>query len=325
MIFRTGGISAKCQFYLLLIITTTILISCSGRNPDVIIIAMPEGPATVSFIKMIDDQPLINGKSVNFVIRQEPALLQSMMVQNQADFVVLPTNMAANLYNKKVDFRVIAIPVWGTLYLLTNTESDELTDLSNDEIHVFGRGTTADILLQEFLSSNNMKNARINYSFSSNQELALALINGKIRHAVVSEPLASQLLPGNSNLRILTAITVGDKNNPDQNDIFAQTSLVVNKKFADKNPETIRQLAITYNESCMFTTQFPDSAAALLYKHGFFTENKLDAAAVLRCNIKYRKASEVANHISQYLEIFRDFDPEVLGGKIPDNEFVYHY
>ena len=325
MFFQTDSISAKCPFYLLLIISVVVLNACSKRNPDVIVIAMPEGPATVSFIKMIEDRPLINGKPVNFIIKQEPSMLQAMMVQNQADFVVLPTNMAANLYNKKVDFRVMAIPVWGTLYLLTNTESDELSNLSNDEIHVFGRGTTADILLQDFLRSHNMKNARINYSFNSNHELALALINGKIRHAVVSEPLASQLLPANGNLRILTAITVKDKNNPDQNNIFVQTSLVVNKKFADKNPETIRQLAVAYNESCMFTTQFPDSAAALLYKHGFFAENKFDAAAILRCNILYRKASEVANQIGQYLEIFYDFDPEVLGGKIPDYEFVLHY
>lgn len=325
MISKIKGISAKSQFYLLLIITTGIISSCTTRDPDVIVIAMPEGPAAVSFIKMIEDQPLINGKTVNFIIKQEPSLLQSMMIQNQADFVVLPTNMAANLYNKKVDYRVIAIPVWGTLYLLTNTESAELNDLINDEIHVFGRGTTADILLQEFLKSHNLRSAGINYSFTSNQELALALVNGKIRHAVVSEPLASQLLPANNNLRILSAITVEDKNNPDQNDIFVQTSLVVNMKFADKNPETIRQMAIAYNESCVFATQYPDSAASLLFRHGFFAENKLDAAAILRCNIQYRKASEVANHINQYLRIFYDFDPDVLGGKIPDNEFVYHY
>jgi NitT/TauT family transport system substrate-binding protein len=179
--------------------------------------------------------------------------------------------------------------------------------------------------LQEFLKSHELNSTRINYSFTSNQELALALVNGKIRHAVLSEPLASQLLPGSSNLRILTAITVEDKNNKDQNDIFVQTSLVVNKKFADKNPETIRQLAIAYNESCMFTTQFPDSAASLLYKYGFFAENKLDASAVLRCNIQYRKASEVVNQINQYLQIFHNFDPEVLGGKLPDTGFVYHY
>jgi len=325
MNFRTGEIPAKLQFYLLLMILAGLFSACTTRNPDIIVIALPEGPATVSFIKMIEDKPLINGKTVNFTIKQEPSLLQSMMVQNQADFVVLPTIMAANLYNKNIDYRVIAIPVWGTLYLLTNTESAELTDLNNDVIHVFGRGTTADILLQEFLKSRNLTNTSINYSFTSNQELALALLNGKIRHAVVSEPLTSQLLPGNNNLRILTAITVEDNINPDQNDIFVQSSLVVNKRFADKNPEIIRQMAVAYDESCKFATHFPDSAAVLLFKHGFFTETKLDAAAVLRCNIQYRKATDVLNQIYSYLNIFYNFDPEVLGGKLPDHEFVYHY
>lgn len=43
-----------------------------------------------------------------------------MMKQNKLDFAILPTVMAANLYNKGVHFKIVSIPIWGILYILSN-------------------------------------------------------------------------------------------------------------------------------------------------------------------------------------------------------------
>jgi len=78
------------------------------------------------------------------------------MMQHKLDFAILPTVMAANLYNKGVDFKIIAVPIWGTLYVLANHPGiKSFSDLNNQTISVFGQGATPDILLQRFVEYNS--------------------------------------------------------------------------------------------------------------------------------------------------------------------------
>jgi NitT/TauT family transport system substrate-binding protein len=111
------------------------------------------------------------------------------MLRGEIDFAILPTVMAVNLYNKGLNYKMIACPVWGTLYLLTNdTTINALDKLENNETAVFGQGVTPDILFRNLLEQKNIKNVRINYSFTANADVAQALLQRKVKTAVLSEP-----------------------------------------------------------------------------------------------------------------------------------------
>ena len=91
------------QHILLIVCITTLLFGCSNSPGDEIVIAIPDGPSVISMMRIIDQPPVIDGKQVKVMVQSEPLQIQAMMVQNKLDFAMLPTVMAANLYNKNVN------------------------------------------------------------------------------------------------------------------------------------------------------------------------------------------------------------------------------
>lgn len=95
--------------------------SCKEQKSDTIRIGVLNGPTAISFIQLIDKPLMIDGKRTEIIFKSDPQQIQALMMRNELDFAVLPTVMAANLYNKGVDFKIVAIPVWGNfIFLLSN-------------------------------------------------------------------------------------------------------------------------------------------------------------------------------------------------------------
>ena len=81
-------------------------------------IATLKGPSAMGMIWVVDSLAQLGTNATGkAVILNEPLQVRKMMLEGEADFAVLPTTMAAIMYNKKVDYQLLAIPVWGTLYL----------------------------------------------------------------------------------------------------------------------------------------------------------------------------------------------------------------
>lgn len=300
-------------------------ISCSEKRDKTITIGLPDGPSTVSFIKMINQPPTIEGREVKFIIKSDPMQIETMMMQNKLDFAVLPTVMAANLYNKGVEYRLLAIPIWGTLYLATNDSTVEnIEQLNNQTVHIFGQGATADILLQEYLQNNVKQKVKIEYSYNSNHEIAMALLHKKIKFAVVSEPQMSILLSKDTDIHILTEITCEEKEVPFNNNIFAQTAFVVNNRLSVDQTNIIEAISSAYAESCNFTSHQTDEAAKLLLKHGYYPDLITAFRSIPLCNIHYVPATEIKDKISRYLSIFYKTEPKSVGGKMPDEHFIFN-
>mgnify|MGYP001022538194 CR=1 FL=1 len=188
-------------FYTVVLLSVLIWFgSCSNTDSNAVAIGVLQGPSAMSFIKIIDENPMIDGKKINLIIKDEPQQIQAMMMQNKLDFAVLPTIMAANLYNKGVKYQMMACPVWGSLYIVSsNDKIKAIDDLVGKKIHIFGQGATVDILLQREIELNHLKNIQLDYTYTTNPDLAAALQQNIIRTAVISEPLVSVLIRKNSD------------------------------------------------------------------------------------------------------------------------------
>ena len=307
-----------------LLILSVFFSACFEKDSNTIKIGILEGPSAVSFIKMIDEPPTIAGRKVEFIIKSEPIQIQALMMQNELDFAVLPTVMAANLYNKGIDFRLLAIPIWGTLYLISNDSAyQHIDDIENSTVHVFGQGTTADILLQDFAQKQGMQNVKIDYSYNTNHEISAAIMHHKIKLAVVSEPMISVMLAKSTDLKIITKITCEANTFLNNENIFAQTSFLINNRLSNYYTDIIQAITAQYSGSCDFTSQQTEEAAKLLVKHRFLPDLHTAALSIPLCNIQYIAAAEAQDKIEQYLNIFYTFEPKSIGGKMPDDGFIY--
>lgn len=308
----------------LLLFSIFLLNSCKKEESNRIKIGILDGPSVVSFIKMIDEPPIIGGKQVEFIIKSEPLQIQAMLVKDELDFAILPTISAVNLYNKAVDFRIIACPIWGTLYVLSNDENiKDIKDLNGKNISVFGQGTTPDIVLQLMLEKNKIADVNIDYAFQTNAEIAQALRSGKIDIAVVSEPLVSLLITESTNIHIVGEVTCEDFIDGYDRNIFAQSSFVVNSSFIENNNILIPYVANSYAASCNFVNEESDKAAELLVKHNILPSIEIAKTTIPLCNIEYLAAFAVDRELYRYINIYNRIAPESIGGKIPTNKIIY--
>jgi NitT/TauT family transport system substrate-binding protein len=299
------------------------LFSCSSGKRDYIAIAATEGPSALTLLKMLEDSLYFDGKEVRVEFYSEPQKIQALMMRNKVDFAILPTIMASNLYNKGVNYRVLGIPIWGTLHVVTNNpDIEEISDIDGQKIHLFGQGSTADILMRELLTKKNIKNTTLNFDYGSNQDLANALINNKIEIAVLSEPLVSQLITKYTFFRILSKLECEVITPQGNENIFTQTSFLVDDTFLKKYPEIARKVSEKYASSCKFVNDSTYWAGLIGEKHEIFPDSYNTLFSVPLCNIDFQYGYAVKNQIIKYLTRINKINPESTGNSIPENNFV---
>lgn len=308
---------------LLICLLGVSLFSCHPQEKEPITIGLLDGPSVLSFIHMMTDSVNVEGRPIQFIIRSEPLQLQALMMQEKLDFAILPTVMAANLYNKGINYQLLGIPIWGTLYLLSNDpQTKELNDLEKQTVHIFGQGATADVLFREMLHQEKLNDVQTDYSYVSNSEIARSLLYKNIQHAILSEPLVTEILQTDSTIHIVRKISCEGRGEYSSTNIFAQTAFLANHHTINSFPDITRQIVSLYSQSCSRVNNELDSSALKLVKQGYYNDAQLAKLSIPRCNINYVPAGEIKSDIMYYLKIFYTFEPRSVGGKMPDPAFI---
>ena len=288
-------------------------------------IATLKGPSAMGMIRMIDSLNHGTGHSVEVKILNEPLQVRKMMLNGTADFAILPTTMAAIMYNKGLKYRLIGIPVWGTLYLVgSNPGVSNWEDLRNRRIYVMARGMTPDVLFRHLLLKNNIdpdKDVSLDYSFPTHIDLANAVAAGQAGLAIVSEPLTSFVIQKNKDIRLIFDLEKEWKKF--ENAALAETAFLGRENVIQDDPEIVKSIISAYAFSTGWVNQHPDSAAALIVKYGILPDADIAVNAIPGSNLRFEKASEVKKEIEDYLNVFYKLNPDIVGGKMPDENFIY--
>ena len=303
-----------------------------------IVIATLKGPSSMGMIQFIDSistSALSQIKSshsqiksahsqIKIDILNEPMQVRKMMLDGSADFAILPTTMAALMYNKGVDYRLMAIPVWGSLYLVGKDSTiTGWAHLRNKRINVMGRGMTPDVLFRYLLEKNGINpetDVVLDYSFPTHIDLANAVAAGIADMGVVSEPFATLVLDKNRDVRTLFDLNLElDKL---QRVAMAQTAFVVRESFLRRHPQKVKQILSAYQRSSLWVNQNLDSAATLIVKYDILPEHGLALRSIPRSNILFVPAAGIRDGVDRYLRIFYDINPDIIGGKMPDENFI---
>jgi NitT/TauT family transport system substrate-binding protein len=288
-------------------------------------IATLKGPSAMGMIKLIDSISNAGNSDIQIDILNEPIQVRKMMLDGTADFAILPTTMAAILYNKGLDYRLIAIPVWGTLYLFgEDTTITCWEDLRNKKVNVMEKGMTPDVLFRYLLQKNGIdpdKDITLDYSFPTHIDLANAVAAGQAVLGVISEPLVSLVMHKNKNVHPIFNLNL--EWNKQEGIPIAQTAFLGKEDIIKDNPRLVEQLVSAYQKSTQWVNQNPDSAATLIVKYNILPDYEVALQSIPRSNLNFVRANKIQTQIDEYLKIFYDMNPEIIGGKIPDENFIY--
>lgn len=315
---------------ILLFVVIILLWGCSsvsnqeGSN-STITFATLKGPSSMGMIKLIDS--LQNAKDTNIEVKilNEPIQVRKMIIEGEADFAILPTTMAALIYNKGLDYKLIAIPVWGTLYLFGNDSTITQWDhLWGKRVNVMAKGMTPDVLFKYLLIANGInpeKDIILDYSFPTHIDLANAVAGEQANLGVISEPMVSLAMQKNKN--IFPIFDLNLEWNKVLNMPIAQTALLVKAGTIKQNPELVEQVLKQYKLSTDWVNANPDSAAHLIVEYNILPNYEVAYNSIPRSNLNFVRAKDIREQIEQYLRIFYEMDPNIIGGKIPDESFIY--
>jgi len=289
-------------------------------------IASLKGPTSIGMIKMHEELPVF-GENItsNYEIVASPDIMISKLLSEEVDIATLPTNVAAKLYNKGVDYKLAAIVGENVLYVLSQGEEiNDWQDLKNKKINVISKGSTPDVVFRYLLEKNNIDSKTdVELDYTVEQvELSQLVISGKAEIAILPEPFVTMVLLKNKNVKL--AFDFGKEWEIYKNgQALPMSCLMIRSEFAQNNPELIASFLKKYKESIDWANNNIDDAAKLVEKFEIGMDAVTAREAIPRCNIKYTDSSQAKNLVNDYIKTLLDFSPEDVGGKIPDEKFFY--
>lgn len=296
-----------------LLLSILLAVSCNSGRSDAnrIVIASLRGPSSVAMLQLIDSLHREDNPSIEVKIFDEPMQVRKMMLEGKADFAILPTTMAALSYNRGIDYRMAAVPLWGTLFFCgTHIPAS----LNGEHVFLMAKGMTPDVMFRHMLVTQGLRpemDVTLDYRFPTHIDLANAAIADLVSLCVLSEPYLSLALKRNPKLKIISSLSGGRP----------ETAFLVKGTFAEGSPEMVRTVVEAFHRSGEWVKEHPGQAAQLAVDYGILPDAEAAFASIPRSNIDVTPAGEVREALDNYMKLFFDMDPRIIGDKMPDEKF----
>src|SRR5574343_1399830 len=126
------------------------VLSAQGKL-ERLVLAGPFAAVSFPLIHMVETGALQDvAQRVEFVAWKDPDQLRVLAMQGRADFVAMPTNVAANLYHRGVPLQLLNVSTWGVLWMVSrDTNLKTLADFKGKEVAIPFRADMPDIVFQQ--------------------------------------------------------------------------------------------------------------------------------------------------------------------------------
>jgi len=291
----------------------------------VIKVGVPAGVTAMSMVGAMDGLKGNERVNLEFEIIPTPDLIAAKLINNEVDAMVLPTNLAAILYNKGVEYKLAASTIWGTLYMVSTEEISDWSDLKGKEIYTIGRGLTPDVTLRYLLTENGLDpdtDVTITY-VSGATELAPTFLSGRSTISVMPEPMLSAVLTKNKEAKIIFDFQKEWGDATGTGNSYPQASLVISSKTIEENPRAVGGFLRMVDRSANWINENPEMAGEAAEALDIGLKKAIVMKAIERSNIRFVPAPDAKSEIVTYFEILMESSEKLIGGKMPDEDFYY--
>ena len=283
------------------------------------------GPTGMGAAKLLSDNDA--GETVNHyavTLGSDPANdILPKLNNGELDIAALPTNVAANLYNKTGKVQLLALNTLGVLHILENGDTvNSLADLNGKTLYAINQGTNTEYVLDYLLTQNGLDpDTDVDIQWKTSEEVTSLMASGEIDLCMLPVPAATTVLMQNSDVR--DAIDLSDAwTESGANGTFTMGCVVVRTEFAQENPQAVQDFLTEYEASINYIKDNPEEGAALIEQYGIVPKAAIAQAAIPQANMIFVAGQDMKS-ISSYYEVLFAADPESIGGSIPDDGFYY--
>ena len=257
-------------------------------------------------------------------------MLRAQAIAPGMHFAALPTHVAANLYNRGVNLRLINVAIWGNLYIVgvDSLPVRSMEDLKGRRIVVPSRGDTPDLVFRFLAAGKGLditRDLQIEY-VPSPMEAAGLLATGRAELAVLSEPaVTSALMSAQQQGRRLARLIELHKVWGEVTGSPARIPLagiVALPAVADRN-DLIQVFSEAYNQASLWAAANPNEMGALASRGIEGVQAAAAASALQFSEFRVVPALKVRREIELYFTTLQQLSPEIIGGRLPDARFYW--
>ena len=315
----------KISTLILTIILVVNLTGCS-LSKDVRVKTYNGLPA-ISICKLIKEEENIKSSyKTSYTIESNDKKLVESLNKKQVDIALVPTDMAAKVYNKNSSYQIYASIGQGSYYLVTSDPEVRgfNSTLINKEIAIAGENSMTDNIVKAILKKNNIDETLVKFKYTNTvPELVKTLTLGEIYIGIVPETSLTSLLYKHSGLKILASTNDAYENTFDISEGYPQFSVIVRKDFADNNKEYVNKFLSKLKESIEFVNNNPLQAGAYGEELKIPIKPQILSKAIKRCNLKFIEIDKFKQNYEYFFDILYNYNNEAVGGTVPD-ESIYH-
>lgn len=305
--------------------------SQSKENPnetkkEIVQVVVPDGLPAITISKMIKENPVLDENvEVKYSVEKGPDGLASKVLGGEADIAIVPSNLAAQSYNKGLGYKLVATGGFGSFSLIGQGEIKTLEDIKGKEITTIGKGLTPDIVLKSILKEKGINpdsDVTLNY-LSGATELAPTFLAGKTQVAQMPEPMLTKVLKKKTDTNIIMNLNEEWKNTFKSKNGFPQSSLIIKKDLIENNKKFVEKFIDEYENSIKFANENTDKLGEYVEATGISIEKEILKDAIKGANLKFVSAEDGKEDYEKYFEVLMKYDSKVIGGKLPDEEIYF--
>ena len=315
----------KISTLILTIILVVNLTGCS-LSKDVRVKTYNGLPA-ISICKLIKEEENIKSSyKTSYTIESNDKKLVESLNKKEVDIALVPTDMAAKVYNKNSSYQICASIGQGSYYLVTSDPEVRgfNSTLINKEIAIAGESSMTDNIVKAILKKNNIDETLVKFKYTNTvPELVKTLTLGEIYTGIVPETSLTSLLYKHSGLKILASTNDAYENTFDISEGYPQFSVIVRKDFAKNNKEYVNKFLSKVKESIEFVNNNPLQAGAYGEELKIPIKPQILSKAIKRCNLKFIEIDKFKQNYEYFFDILYNYNNEAVGGTVPD-ESIYH-
>ena len=299
---------------------------------------MLAGPfATVSnpLIRIVDAGLLADvAEKVEFVSWRTPDQLRAMALKGEADFLAMPSNLSANLYNRGLKLQQMNIGIWGILWMVARRDGlKTLADFKGQEVVMPFRGDMPDALFRLLCRKQGIdpdKDMTLRYVASPLDAMQL-LITRRADNALLADPAVAVGLRKSQSFPISVVAP----------SLYRSVSLqeewgrVFNR--APRMPQAgivmlgsqlgNTALARRFEEACEEAQQWceanPDECGQIVARRIEMLTPEGVADAIRADKSDMVVASKARSELEFFYQQLLEMQPGLVGGKLPDDGFYF--
>ena len=310
---------------ILVAISLFALSSCGKKTEGAVNVTTLNGTTGFGMAPLMKEHSLGNTENqYSFTVETDPAKVTAGLMNGTIDIAALPTNAAANVYNKtNGGVQIIAINTLGVLYVVTNgVEINSISDLEGKTIYCPAQNP---LFITKYIIEKSGLSDKVTIdstSYSAPDALREAVKAGSVDIAVLPEPMVTIAQSGNSNLKVSLDLT-SEWNKVSGGKQLVQGCVVVRTEFANEFPGSVDSFLEEYEASIKSLNEDPAAGAAAIKEFGVFANDKVAEKAIPKCNIAFLSGKDMKEAMENFLDAMYKTAPASIGNALPSEDFYY--